>query len=613
MKNEVFKFLEKSATQPKQVDRLIISAFLSKNNITVTKNKFLQDFIIQEKSKKEYEILTKFISTLEKEVGKFGAEELIEIFEFVISPADRIVNGAVYTPLYIREYIVEKTFFSKKESLSETKIADISCGCGGFLYTAATQLKKRTKQTYFDIFKNQIFGLDIQPYSITRTKLLLTLLAVLEGEDSEVFHFNLFKGDSLTFQWDKKIQNFFGFDIILGNPPYVGAKHLSEITKKRLAKWEVCKSGNPDLYIPFFQIGIELLQSSGILGFITMNSFFKSLNGRALRAYFQRCSLKFDIIDFGAEQVFRAKNTYTCICLIEKSHQDFMQYVKTNSKDLPKDLIPTKIKYAGLNSKKGWNLQDIELITKIESTGNAFGKLFKTRHGIATLRNEVYIFRPVDEDDDFYYLQNGSLYPIEKDICKDIVNSNKLSSSVRLNDLKEKVIFPYSDEEKPRLLNEDFFRTNYPHAYFYLAGKKKLLKARDKGSRKYEKWFAFGRTQSLEKVKNKMFFPKMSNKTPSYIINTDENLLFYNGCAIIGSTQKELAIIKKLLETKLFWYYIERTSKPYSAQYYSLNGNYINNFGICELSPSEKKYVLSERDKNKLDAFFEKKYNISLP
>ncbi|MEG0949330.1 MAG: SAM-dependent methyltransferase, partial [Bacteroidales bacterium] len=133
-----------------------------------------------------------------------------------------------------------------------------------------------------------------------------------------------------------------------------------------------------------------------------------------------------------------------------------------------------------------------------------------------------------------------------------------------------------------------------------------------KGKGKYENWFAFGRTQSLERVHNKLFFPKMSDKIPSYIINSDEDLLFYNGQAIIGHNQEEMIIAKKIMESRLFWYYIKTTSKPYSSDYYSLNGNYIRNFGICNLSDDEKRYVMNEQNKKVLDVFFEKKYDIDL-
>lgn len=613
MKQRVFKYLKLCSTLPNEVNKLIISAFLQKNKLVVENNEFLKTFIIQKSKKEEYATLQKFILLLEIEIPKFNFEELIELFEFVISPADRIINGAIYTPIDIRDFIIKHSFYSKKDTLNKSKIADIACGCGGFLFTAAKQIKKQTSKSYSEIFRTQIFGLDIQSYSITRTKLLLSVLALTEGEDKKEFHFNLFEGDALTFNWKEKLSWFTGFDIVIGNPPYVCARNLTDEIKLGLSNWEVCKSGNPDLYIPFFQIGIECLNENGILGFITMNSFFKSLNGRALRAYFQKKSIKFKIIDFGTEQIFKSKNTYTCICLIENTNQEFIKYYRCVDKDIPtRENLFSKIFYAGLNSKTGWNLQDHEMISKIESTGIALGDLYKTSHGIATLRNDIYIFNPVKEDKDYFYLQNGSLYQIEKGICKDIVNTNKLSREVTLKNLKEKVIFPYDNEEKAKLLDEAFIKENFPKAYLYLQNKRTLLAERDKGKGKYEKWFAFGRTQSLEKVKNKMFFPKMSDRTPSCIINSDDDLLFYNGQAIIGHTRQEMILIKKIMESRLFWYYIKTTSKPYSSDYYSLNGNYIKNFGVCNLNSDEFEFVLNEPDKNALDIFFEKKYDIEL-
>jgi len=613
MKKQIFKYLKNYSTQPYEVDRLIISSFLRMNDLSVRKNKFLKTFIIPEGNTDEFNKLLNFISVLDSTIEIFGTEDLVELFEFVISPSDRIINGAIYTPLYIRDYITKQSFHIKRDTLDDTKIADVSCGCGGFLYNAAEQLKKQTNKSFFEIFRTQIYGLDIQPYSITRTKLLLSILALTYGEDRKEFAFNLFVDDALTFQWVNHIKNFSGFDIILGNPPYVCAKNLNDDVKANLEKWSVCKSGNPDLYIPFFQIGVENLSENGILGFITMNSFFKSLNGRSLRDYFQKKSIKFKIIDFGAEQVFKSRNTYTCICIVENSHQNFIKYYRCSSKNLPhKESLFSKIDYSRLDSRTGWNLQDNEIIQKIESTGRSFGSLYKTRHGIATLKNDIYIFSPVNEDKDYYYLQNGNLYPIEKGICKDIVNSNKLRRAINLKNLKEKVIFPYDNGDKPKLLEETFIRDNFPMAYKYLENKRHILAERDKGKGEYENWFAFGRTQSLEKIKNKMFFPRFSDRTPNFLINDDENMLFYNGLAVVGHSEEDMLIIKKIMESRLFWYYIKSTSKPYSSNYFSLNGNYIRNFGICNLDKNEKAFVIREQDKTVLDIFFEEKYDIEL-
>ena len=615
MKNQVFKYISQHcSTQPEEVDRLIISAFLTINKLVVKNNSFLKGFVIQSKNKSESDKLYNFIRVIENEIGEFGIEELIEIFEFVISPADRIINGAIYTPAYIREYITKQTFQAKKHQISKIKVADISCGCGGFLYNIVKEIRERTKKKFSEIFKKHIFGLDIQSYSITRSKLLLSVFALMEGEDRKKFHFNLFVGDALTFNWDKNLKKFSGFDIVVGNPPYVCSRHLANGIKQDIMKWSVCSSGHPDLYIPFFQIGIENLNANGILGFITMNSFFKSLNGRGLREYFLENKYDFRIIDFGTEKIFRTRHTYTCICFIEKKESINIKYLRPlNSFVLPLKLsVFSHIKYSNLDSKVGWNLQQHDAISKIESTGIPLGKLFQTRNGIATLKNDIFIFTPVNIDQQHYYLQNGSIYPIEREFCRDIVNPNKLGKTDNLEGLKEKILFPYDDKSKPHLLDEIFLQRNYPNAYRYLNNKRKILAQRDKGKGEYENWFAFGRSQSLEKVKHKMFFPHIADRIPNYTICSDENLLFYNGMALIGQSKSELEVIRKIMESRLFWFYITNSSKPYASGYYSLSSTYIKNFGVCELALDEIDYLINEQDRHQLDLFIEKKYGIEL-
>jgi hypothetical protein len=538
---------------------------------------------------------------------------LIELFEFVISPEDRIVNGAIYTPKYIREYIINEAINTQSSNSAILKYADISCGCGGFLFDLAKKIKSITKWSYEKIFKYNLFGIDIHLYSIIRTKLLLSLLALSEDEDKNEFDFNLYDCDTLSFEWSKVINNFTGFDIIVGNPPYVRFRNMNKKTKELLVKWDVCKTGLTDLYIPFFQIGIENLAKNGVLGYITMNSFFKSLNGRALRDYFQKKRLSMQIIDFGSEQIFKSKNTYTCICSIQNKNDLNIQYVNIKKVDLLNKHTFNRINYNKLNSTKGWNLSDNDIVNTIENIGIPFKNLYKIRHGIATLKNSVFIFKPVDEDEYYYYLQKDERYKIEKSICKNIINPNKLKSKNQIEKIQEKVIFPYNNEKKPKLLDENVLQNEYPFAYEYLKDKKTVLYQRDNGKGKYANWYAYGRTQSLGKIKNKLFFPKIANKSPNCIIKSDEELYFYNGQAIIGDTKEELQIVKKIMESKLFWYYITKTSKPYNSNYYSLQGGYINNFGIPVFTANDKEFIIQQTEKQLLDEFLEEKYQIRLP
>lgn len=612
MKNATKYLSQKCLAQPWFVDRLIISAFLYINKIEVTNNKLLLSYYIRENDE-DFGSLAGFIEVINDIRDKFTIEDLIELFEFVISPSDRIVNGAIYTPSDIRDYIVNESLSRDNVDFNNSKIADIACGCSGFLYTAAKELKNKTNNTYQHIFAHQIYGLDIQQYSVTRSKLLLSLLALSEGEDIEKFQFNIHEGDALLFNWREHYPDFKGFQIIVGNPPYVSARNLDENSKENVKLWEVCTTGNPDLYIPFFQIGYENLTVNGILGYITMNTFFKSLNGRALRNYFERNNTSMRIIDFGTQQIFKSKSTYTCVCFLEKTERNYIEYYKSLNKELPTNLHSYhKINYQNLDARKGWNLNNNKIINRIESIGSPFGKKYKTRHGIATLKNDIYIFKPVAEDKDYFYLQNGSLFPIEKGICKDILNSNKLSREVDFDNVVEKVLFPYDKEIKPKALDEEFLRTTYPKAFEYLQKNQSILSERDKGRGKYEQWFAFGRTQSLEKVTNKLFFPKFSDRIPNYLRSNDDNLLFYNGQAIIGHTEEEMLFIEKILRSRLFWYYIKTTSKPYSSEYYSLNGTYIKNFGIPEFTINDIDFLINEPNQNLIDDFLEDYYKIKL-
>lgn len=615
MKKEIFKYLRNNFPQePEAVDRLIISAFLSKNNLDVEKNKFLQKYQIEESSV-EWARLDKFISLFDKYKIEFSFETLVEFFEFVISPADKIVTGAVYTPNNIRELIVSETLKGFTNLEKNFKVCDTACGCGGFLYTAAKKIKQITNQSYAEIFKSWLFGLDIQDYSINRAKLLLTLLAVSEGENNiESFEFNLFVGNALEFEWNRHIEAFTGFDVIVGNPPYVCSKNIDDYSKQLLKNWSVCSTGHPDLYIPFFQIGLENLKANGVLGYITMNTFFKSVNGRALREYFQNKSLEIKILDFGGQQIFQSKSTYTCICIIRNTKASGIKYKRSNGSFATLDTTFEVINYSKLKPQKGWSLNNFNIIEKIESTGTPFGELYSTRNGIATLKNEIYIFQPIDEDSEFFYLKNGSVFPIEKNICKEIVNPNKLTKVDSIEPLKEKAIFPYfyNEAEQPILYSEKELKENYPNAYKYLTEKRNILSKRDKGKGSYEKWYAYGRNQSLDRMKYKLLYPHITPSTPNFVINTNEELLFYNGIAVIAENERELKFLQKLMSSKLFWFYIKNTSKPYGSGFFSLSRNYVKNFGIYNFSEQEEEYIISEKDSKKLNTFIESKYQVNL-
>ena len=533
-------------------------------------------------------------------------------FEFVISPSDRIVNGAVYTPPKVRRTIIKKCL-SQCKHIANVRVADISCGCGGFLVDVALWIHKKAKKDFAKLFKENIWGIDIQDYAINRTKILLSLLAISEGEDVD-FDFNLLCRDTLDYvddSWDARYRDF---DVIVGNPPYVCSRNQSVETHEKLKRYEVCSCGHPDLYIPFFQIAVEMLNEKGLMGYITMNTFLRSVNGRAVRKYFSAHNYDINIIDFRGYQVFETKSTYTCLFYLSKRYKsERIRYAVDDGGQLKGRTDFTCVSYVNLDSDKGWALNEYSEMSTIEAIGIQIKDYCPSRHGIATLSNETFIFKPAREDRRYFYLVNSEIsYPIERNICRDVVNPNKLNSVEDINLLMEKVIYPYHIENgKAIVYTPNEMKSFFPKAYAYLKSRKQVLLARDKGDTSaYPQWYAFGRTQSLLLPRYKLFFPKFANKPLRCVISEVQDLMLYNGLAFVNDNVRKLRILKAIIESELFWNYIQANAKPYASGYYSLSGVDIKHFGIPILTMAEEDELLEMDDKEAIEQWLRLRYKV---
>lgn len=616
--HSTLSFLKKNVPSDElTVNRLFVSSFIGINNLTKPKSTLLSQYIIY-KDDVDYELLQIVQEHIRTEYGeRMTLETVVKLFEFVVSPADRIVTGAVYTPQNVRKTILHQCLNNQTiEKINNIRIADISCGCGGFLIDVALWIHERTGKSFESIIRENIYGIDIQEYAIERTKILLSLLSLLYGEDVNLI-FNLLCRDTLDYtnkDWDTSFGNF---DVIMGNPPYVCSRNLSTETYKKMRNYVVCSSGHPDLYIPFFQIAIEMLNNDGRLGFITMNTFIRSVNGRALRSYFSHNMFKIKIVDFRGFQVFESKNTYTCLFYLDKlKESSSIDYAVDECGLLSTDVQYDAIKYTDLDNKKGWTLNKFNETIEIESMGIQIKDFCPSRHGIATLSNKTYIFSPTKENDKYYYLSNKEgVFPIEKEICRNIINPNKLNSINDFKVLLEKVIFPYYLEDGHAIIyTPNEMSCRFPMALFYLRTRKEILLKRDKdGTSSYPQWYAYGRTQSLNLPKYKLFFPKFANKPLRCIMSDDPSLMLYNGLAFVNNDERKLKILKAIIESELFWNYIQTNGKPYASGYYSLSGVDIKHFSIPNFTIEEENELLSFNNYNKIEKWlrvhYKKKHN----
>lgn len=110
-----------------------------------------------------------------------------------------------------------------------------------------------------------------------------------------------------------------GFDIVIGNPPYVQIQKLDEPTKAALEKQKYeTYTRTGDLYQLFYEAGIKALVPGGHLCYITSNKWMRTDYGRVTRTYFATRGRTQQVIDFGMAQMFDSATTYTNILLLAK-------------------------------------------------------------------------------------------------------------------------------------------------------------------------------------------------------------------------------------------------------------------------------------------------------
>ncbi|MCX6740345.1 MAG: N-6 DNA methylase [Candidatus Parcubacteria bacterium] len=601
------------------IENALIAFYVDSNNIKVENNKFIKEVI---KGQNSHSNLIKqgFAKTKEK----IDIYDLVNYFEILVPKSDKKINGAFFTPELITKFIIREVL-RDKNNVDNLRVCDPSCGCGAFLIEYAKILKKNFNQSVISTIENNLFGVDIAEYSIRRAKILLTLLALDFGEDKNDIKFNLATGDSLNSDWSNLFNNNKGFDFVISNPPYVKFQDLDKKTREELFNnWETLKTGNYNLYFAFFELGMRLINENGLLGYITPNNYFTSLAGIKLREYLHSNKFIQKIIDFDHLKIFEAQ-TYTCITFLAKQKQESFKYERIDSYENLKKLDNinfSEVKYSDLNNRK-WrllkeidsnNIRNIEKLRKLKD-------LVDIRVGIATCKDELY-FIDGNTNENGYYRKNynNSTYLIEENIVKPIIKISDFKNQEQMDGNQRKIIFPYiKTADKVGIISQEKLKKDFPNCYNYFVAIKDELQTRDKGTVEYPEWYAYARTQGLNFYGEKLTTPTFSS-TPRFLYVKAPDTLFCNGYAVYLKKKQDLftpnaislKVLAKILNSKVMDYYIKKTSVSIEGGYPCYQKNFIELFGVPNLSESDIKFLEQETNSEKINSFLEDKYNIKL-
>ena len=236
----------------------------------------------------------------------------------------------------------------RDEVLQKTRVIDPACGSGAFLIAAFDYLMQQYERVdrelnalgykpkdgnslEFDrsILSNNLYGVDLLPESAEITKLSLWLKTAEPGKTLTYLDDNIKAGNSLVadsnvadtaFDWQAEFPQIFadgGFDVVLGNPPYVRQELLSPIKPYLQANYE-SYNGVADLYTYFYELGLKILKPGGVLSYIVTNKWLRSGYGEPLRKFFASQGLLEQIIDFGHAPIFEEADTFPCIVAVRK-------------------------------------------------------------------------------------------------------------------------------------------------------------------------------------------------------------------------------------------------------------------------------------------------------
>ena len=222
-----------------------------------------------------------------------------------------------------------------------------------------------------------------------------------------------------------------GFDVVIGNPPYISHDKIPKQLKSKIKNDYQTYQPFADIYCYFIEKAIDLQNESGILSFITSNSYLRAEYGAPIRSLLHNRNILLRMLNVEDSQVFESAivnvaiivsrkptNSSDDFCLVVNSpfsDGSFEDFVKINGFDYPQAYF----------NAKSWNLAEpklVEIQRKLESAGKTLEQLnTKIRLGIATGSNEAFL---IDEDQKRKFCEKN---PINTEIIKPILRGRDIS------------------------------------------------------------------------------------------------------------------------------------------------------------------------------------------
>jgi len=487
-----------------------------------------------------------------------------------------------------------------------------------------------------EILANSLYGVDINPESVEITQLALWLNTASPGKPLGHLDAHIRCGNSLVgpdfagfwqlkhpdsllanrdeqeiedvnaFDWAAAFPEVLdvnlpdeirGFDCVIGNPPYVKLQHFRRLEpdqsdyyiEQREGKspmYESAQTGNFDLYLLFIEKGLSVLNGGGYMGFIAPSLWLKNQYGLGLRRKMKRDSSLDRWVDFKSHQVFEEATTYTALQFFRGRPSEDVRFVLAPDGEIASvdwDAGVESVAWDALADDGAWNLaaaEDAALIARLAMTCKPLGHEANTRQIFQGLITSADIIYHLKRRAPGRYCQQGSKadgieYEIEDAVMHPLVSGQQAKRYQRPS-TETYILFPYTAETS-RLFTAEEMRGRFPKAWEYLRKHEAALRARERGSFDDDRWYRFGRNQSIDK--QELAKLGVAQTVPGMRVFADPDGEFYlnnvrvNG--ILPVSQPDLLFLLGVLNSNVVDFVFRRTAKPKGGGYFEANKQFI--------------------------------------